>query len=250
MKTEMKHKLAAGLLMAAFMASYAMATPILQVWQDGDVYPFANWTSLDYDGGAPVVGNPMSTIGELDGRDAIILDPGSLANPATDLIFTTDAALIGNLTTFAGMQFDFYAGANGDGTGAPAALEFYFQTATERWFYTIGGSYIQDGWYTYSIPFVYGVAAYGYTGWLADPGTNTEVGFGDALGQVTGLGISITYLSGVEKPDQEYGIGLMGLTVPEPETYMVLGMALLSVAFVFRKRITDSLAEVRATLQM
>ncbi|MFU8779968.1 MAG: PEP-CTERM sorting domain-containing protein, partial [Kiritimatiellia bacterium] len=71
--------------------------------------------------------------------------------------------------------------------------------------------------------------------------------FSAALADVARIGIYITYQPNLA--GQVYGIDNFGLTVPEPETYMILGMALLSVAVVFRRRITESLAEARAVLQ-
>jgi hypothetical protein len=41
---------------------------------------------------------------------------------------------------------------------------------------------------------------------------------------------------------------IVDLKVPEPETYLVLGMALLSVVVVFRKRICESLTEARTMM--
>jgi hydrogenase/urease accessory protein HupE len=52
-----------------------------------------------------------------------------------------------------------------------------------------------------------------------------------------------------ENTTQGHKLGLYGISVPEPETYLILGMALLSIAIVFRKRISESLAEARALMR-
>lgn len=242
-----------SLLMGLFYVSVAPAAPILSEYQDGSAFPFASWDSedaddaTDYSGSISMndggVGNPTPGL-------AINASTVDAAVPVSALVFTTDAALIGNLSTYAGMAFDFYASANNNGTGAPISLQFYFQGNGETWFYNIGTAYINDGWDTYNVAFGYGVNAYGSSSWYATGGDNDAAAFSTALAGVTRIGIEITYFDNLTAPNQQYGIDDFGLTVPEPETYMALGMALLGMAFVFRKRITESLADARAMMQM
>jgi len=251
---------ACGLLTTGLLTLNAMATPILYSYQDGDDFAFDGWTSEGVFGGA---GTETPTYNTVDGRTAVLLDPNVGNSLQTDVILTPALTGVGyqNMnaygpsgTQIAGMSFDFYAGANGNGTGAPAGLGFYFQTTGNHvWYYDILPAYIGDGWNTYSLAFSYDADPYGSGGWYGytDNTQTTPLGSGDFttdLGLVNGLGIWITYQD--NNSDQIYGIDDFGLTVPEPETYMVLGMALLTMAFVFRKRITDSLADARSMMQM
>jgi len=248
-----------GMLATGFVTLNAMATPILYSYQDGDDFAFSGWTSEALFGGA---GTETPTYDTVDSRTAVLLDPNVGSTLQTDVIFTEALTGVGyqnmnsygpNGTQIAGMRFDFYAGANGDGTGAPAGLGFYFQTTGNHvWYYdiltTIGG-----GWNTYSVPFAYNAGLYDSGGWYGYE-DNTQItpltsgDFTTDLGSVNRLGIWITYQD--DNSTQVFGIDDFGLTVPEPETYLVLGMALLGMAVVFRKRITESLTEARAMMQM
>jgi len=151
------------------------------------------------------------------------------------------------LRGYAGVSFDFYSSQPSDS----AQVSLYFQaTSGNVWYYDVGLA--ANGWDSYSATFTYSFA-----GWfgITDDGFVTYEAIGDFsaifdadLATVSRLGISIVYDNA--NGAQVYGIDDFGLTVPEPETYVVLGMALLTMAFVFRKRITVSLAEARAMMQM
>lgn len=251
--------LISSLIIGGFIAANVLASPMLYSYQDGDVNPFTG-TSEDMFGGAGTEPPTLNTVGA---RTAVQLDPNVGNTLLSDVVFTPDLTQAGyqsmtaygpSGTQIAGMRFDFYAGANGDGTGAPVGLGFYFQTTGGHvWYYDIANTYIGNGWNTYAVPFIYDAGVYGTSGWYGyeDNSQVDLLGSGDFttdLGIVNRLGIWITYQD--NNSDQVYGIDDFGLTVPEPETYVVLGMALLSVAFIFRKRITVSLAEARAMMQM
>ena len=250
----------------SLFAAAVQAAPMLYNWQDGTAErQFANWTSVDGVDGVGAGTATPNAAGSL-GAGALTITPGALGTGIVqDDIYTTNLGLLGGATPadmtsygasgteIAGMRFDFYAGANGDGTGAPDGLWFYFQTTdSERWYYEIGTGYIGDGWNTYDVSFDWGTDRYGSLNWFGIDGVGDPIigaaGFDAAITDIAGLGISIQYLE--NNSTQVYGVDNFGLTVPEPETYMVLGMALLTVAFVFRKRITESLDEARAMMQM
>jgi len=259
MKT--KISFAGGLITLSLLATAVQAAPMLYNWQDGSVErPFADWTSVDAINGGAGTATPGAGA-------SLTITPGPLGvgDIRQDDIYTTNLGLLGGATPadmtsygasgteIAGMRFDFYAGADGAGHGAPDGLWFYFQTTdSERWYYEIDTGYINDGWNTYDVSFDWGADRYGSLNWFGIDGVGDPIigaaGFDAAITDIAGLGISIQYLE--NNSTQTYGIDNFGLTVPEPETYMVLGMALLTVAFVFRKRITESLDEARAMMQM
>jgi hypothetical protein len=263
MRINSYNKVIAGVAVVAGMMLMGHAqAAVLVEWQDGDTKGFANWDSEELLGGT--VKDDIAS-GSVGGRTAMVTDPDVVDETLfTDVHFTTDTGLIadGNLSAWGasdvdlkGMQFDFYANADGDGTGAPTGLGFYFaDTGGHVWYYDIDPSYITDGWATYSVDFEFNYSAYGQSGWygfadntwaspLVEGNFTTDIA---TDGAVDRLGVWIAY--DTFNSDQAYGIDDFGLTVPEPETYLVLGMALLSVAIVFRKRISDSLAEARAMM--
>jgi len=234
-------------------------------YHDGESNPFASWTNVDINDDTPgsgagtltqnaAVGSPSST-----GLEITANTDGSIYR---DVIYTTSAALngsTGNLSTWGGnndqqivgMQFDFY----NDATDAPTGLGFYFaDEGGHVWYYDIDPSFITDGWNTYGVTFSYNYSVYGSSGWYGYT-DNTWTGLLDGTdfatdistdGAVDRLGVWLAYET--LNNDQTYGIDNFGLTIPEPETYLVLGMALLSIAVVFRKRISDSLAEARTMM--
>ncbi len=242
----------------ALMGAQAYATPYLIVSHDGDNTPYSNWSIIEDDGGAPQglidagagqVTGPTGGSGVTVGGRPNALEISATTDDNglyTDRIFTTADNLTGNYTAFgggvalAGLRFDFYAGgdAGGGSEWAPTLLSVYFSTDNDStiWAYDIEN--ITQGWGTYSVSF-------GASGWYDY--TGTSVPFNNALTTVDSIGLAIMYT--FDQSGQIYGIDNFGLTVPEPETYMILGMALLSVAVVFRKRITESLVEARAMMQ-
>jgi len=244
-----------------------VSASMLIEWQDGadDVagHTFSGWDSRErYTGVAPEF--ELGGV-DLSGDNTILINPDTGASPKTDIHYTTAAALgaqAGDSLNSWGLsgsdihsiQFDFYADAAG---GTPDGLGFYFAAAGgNAWYYTIGNAYIQTGWNTYEVALSYNANAYGtssWYGWPTDPwGGGPALGSGDFTSDLAAadfadyIGFFIQYDSSDSL--QSYQIDNFGLTVPEPETYLVLGMALLSIAVVFRKRISDSLAEARTMM--
>ncbi len=242
-------------------------------WQDGDSNPFAGWAgdglgrdrydSGSGDGAAEATLDLNGGVGQSVGSHgtALEIDPSDQAEfeLERDLFYTTDAALIGDRSVgYAGIRFDFYADADGDGVSdgvadAPERIGAFFHTAVDvvggqaaaYWFYEIDSTSISALWNTYDFSFASG-AWTAYTD-LSFPGTEIiGASIYDYLDTVDQIGFTVSYRE--DNTTQIYGVDNFGLTVPEPETYMVLGMALLSIAIVFRKRISDSLAEARAMM--
>lgn len=147
-----------------------------------------------------------------------------------------------------GIHFDFYV----DSATVPSALQLYFVGNGNIWFYDLS-SQLATGWNTIGANFNASTPGDMFGSWVQYP----EFGIGDVwttdIQTVSRIGLELSYLSSLG--GQIYGVDNFTLDdqtflVPEPETYVVLGIALLSMAFVFRKRITDSLAEARAMIQM
>ncbi len=225
----------AGLAVLMLLVSNAGAVIWLN-YQDGSAgREFAGWSVSGFDG----MSNPPGLTWDEGGSFTFSADTTGNFNPYVAL-FSTDAFGGGDPLSIAegtGLSMDFTG-------GTPSGLGFYFSSSADGgsvWFHDILGS---PGEGRHSVSF----ASSGWYGFADntwdDPPTGT---FDNALAAVTGVGFFV-YFNPDE--DQTYGLNDFGLVVPEPETYMILGMALLSVAVVFRKRISDSLVEVRAMLQV
>lgn len=244
------------------LAGYSQAAFLIE-YQDGENHAFDGWASEAQRSGDGLTENitgglyPDDTIG--GHAKALRLDPnvGSPSSPLTDVHFTTAGNLIGDLSDTGdggpwSIQFDFYANADGVGGGAPQGLGFYFQAADNAvWYYHIDTSFISDGWGAYTVALDWNANAYaggwyGYTDNTWSSAIVTEAEFDADVASVARIGFLLTYSE--NNATQDWGVDDFGLSVPEPETYLVLGMALLSVAIVFRKRISDSLAEARAMM--
>ena len=172
--------------------------------------------------------------------------------------FVTGENVAGGGVPVLGVSFDFYVDAGNDAT-SPSELNVYFTSSASgndwRWRvedYTT----LSTGWNTGlganigdSFVDVYGMGSWELVGgtandidWLADIKTVTSIGL--ELGYLVGGGAESYAFDNFALDDSEV------LLVPEPETYFVLAMALLSVAVVFRKRISESLAEARAMMMV
>jgi len=259
----------ASCLLAGVFGMNVSASPILAT-EDGLNTVYSDWTLA----GAGLGGSPATsalagdngagtTVGGQPNNMQITASTGGDAQPRTEILYTADGAMTGNYNLFGPdsdqvvgtISFDFYAGAddggNAEGINAPLELGAYFQTMDGTvWLYAFDPTGI-SGWDTYTATFGSGS---GWVGWGDDTfSTAATTTFTDAFADVTRIGIYVTYQADAD--DQVFGLGDVNLSVsvsvvvPEPETYMILGMALLSVGVVFRRRITDSLAEVRAMLQ-
>jgi len=244
-----------GLMVVATIlgiATVSVALPIIEI-QDGSAQnPFNGWAGnieARYTG-AGAKGS-MTIDVNVGGKDAILVEAntGGDFGVYEDILWTASSTLAGNLDyTDSGLdvttiEFDFYASREGDGTGAPSSLEVYLQgNGGNVWYYAIDN--ISDGWNHYVAP-ISSSAWYGFTDSTETVGLNAG-DFANTLGDVDRLGFAIAYVS--NEANQDYAFDDIGLHSPEPETYMVLAVALLSMAIVFRKRIKESLAEVRSVV--
>ncbi len=236
----------------------AQATPILVQWEDGLTNPFSNWVSSEAPdfgilgdqtlGAATLLLTGDEGDGTLVGGNANALSiAGDRVDFGTDLYYTTGFGTV-DLNDFAGFSFDFYAPDN-DEIGQ---LGFYFRSTANStvWFYEINPLGMFSGsWVNFSG--IFDNSGGDWLGFTDASGTYNSIdagyvaSFSAALGTVTEIGFFIGADGGA---GQGYGIDDFGLTVPEPETYLALGMALLTVALVFRRNISQSLAEARAMM--
>jgi hypothetical protein len=235
------NKIISGISVLLFLIGNASAVTWLD-YQDGSAgREFSGWTHSAFGGAlydpgtTSVTGNGSltaagNTIGELfDVYGALFYTE---AFGGVDPVNMTD--YLGTGTEVAGMSMDL-------SSGTPSGLGFYFQGAGSHWFYQIPVLTVDPGRYSVSFASETGWSGHGNVNW-----TGASATWADSLADVTRVGFFIYFNPNA---NQTYEFGDFGLTVPEPETYMILGMALLSVAVVFRRRISDSLAEARAVLQ-
>lgn len=139
---------------------------------------------------------------------------------------------------------DFYAGGTtGGGTvDYPSALELYFLTQEGPdeyyWRYTIDVSSLSSGWNELT------VAVDGYGWYVPGDPTKTFNDFKIDVYDVDEVGLLLTYQSWA---GQVYGIDdfTLGYAVPEPSTYAVLAFAFLSVGFTFRRKLSDTLSNLK-----
>ncbi|MBC8453528.1 hypothetical protein H8D64_00565 [PVC group bacterium] len=243
-----------AMVLVAATVSYGL--PIIEI-QDGDSNAFSGWGATEERiGGGAAEGTHVTPDPQtVDGETAVHITADTSGDfiPREDIVFTTGSSLAGNLDfTDAGLdvttiEFDFYAGADGMGSGgAPDSLSLYLQAGGAAvWYYEIDLASIQDGWSHYVVNFRYGT---GWTGWDSNAELTSRDGtdWATDMADVDELGFAIQYATDLD--GQNYAFDDVGLHSPEPETYMVLGVALLSLAIVFRKKIKESLMQARSVV--
>ncbi len=242
MKTRLMSAVGVGLLIAA---TSGVAVPIVQ-----DTFTsIANWNVEDDPtlGGAGY-GTP-SNVG-----DTLRITGGAPDTAPRDYINIAAAPFLGDYTAMGtgvrGIHFDFYVAS----ATVPSTLQLYFVgLGGDIWFYNLTAQ-LATGWNTIGANFNASSPSDMFGSWVQYPEFLPNDGaWASDITSVSRIGLELSYLSG--SGGQIYGVDNFTLDddpflVPEPETYVVLGIALLSMAFVFRKRITDSLAEARAMIQM
>ena len=170
--------------------------------------------------------------------------------------YETGAGVAGGSTPIVGISFDFYV--DPGNTAAPSELNIYFTATSGRsWRWSIDNyANVQQGtWQTFGANIAYDAYDPGgsWGAWSRVGAASSDLDWAADIETIQDIGIEIGYL--VDGTAETIGFDNFTLydddfLVPEPETYLVLGMALLSVAVVFRKRITESLAEARAMLMV
>lgn len=230
----------AALALLAAWAGHVNGAPIVQsTWETaGDE---EGW-SISGVVPTPGAGDDPSAYGTIDqgllsGQNALIITGGASDPGVNEDYISADsgAGYPGNYTALnvGSIGFDFY-----DGEGLAAAddlrLYFYNDSTSVTWFYDINSSL---GWNSYSASIADTSGAW----YSADVGAswNTD------LGAVSEVGLYIRYLA--SQDSQVYGVDNFELNenpVPEPETYAMLGFAMVGLCVTFRRRIEESLQGV------
>jgi hypothetical protein len=240
---------------ASIVSCNVMAAPIVTETFDGAGGFAAGGT---YFGGPQTVGvnagqYEITVPGDVGANVQTFMTTSLNSQPATGN-YSTGAGIGG--APILGVSFDFYVDSGNDAT-SPSELNVYFTSLTGRdWRWRVEDyTSIGDGWnsglganFGASYIDANGFGSWELVGggvandalWLADIGNVSAIGL--ELGYLVGGGTEMYAFDNFALDDSEV------LFVPEPETYFVLAMALLSVAVVFRKRISESLAEARAML--
>jgi hypothetical protein len=206
-------------------------------YQDGETagHRFDNWT-LNPGGGdrslsvnAP--GNDGVVVGSHNnaGRIGANMEGGF---PTLDLVYTTAGSMIGNYNTMGvlSMSLDVYSYAS----RAAGAMRLYMQASGFAWYYDIGT--VAAGWQTINANMLELTEPGPFPGWYNEGGRGITDFHAD-IANVQRVGFELNYqtLNG-----QMYGFDNLELNneffVPEPQTFVVLGFALLSLGVVFRRQ--------------
>ncbi|MFC1497870.1 hypothetical protein ACFLS1_05250 [Verrucomicrobiota bacterium] len=213
------------------------------------------WTSTDYFGDAPW--GTTSWSGNLGGEEALETTRSSGGGLERDFIYATDN-VAGNLdfgsvdgSSVESVSFDFYADAGG-AVNYPAGLSLFFMSdaggSETIWYYTFDVTEITAGWNDEYQDFEFGANMTLGAGWWSETGSD----FAGDLADVDEIGILLEYQPGYDS--QVYGIDNFALNdiqlwyIPEPETYVVLAFTLLSLGFIFRRRLVSEFALQRKFL--
>jgi len=161
-----------------------------------------------------------------------------------DYIGTTGDGLVGNFTTLGGgpgvqnITFDFYAD---DVVPGQVQLYFYSLAAGTTWYSPSFDSQLTAGSWTRGLSI-----GFQQDQWLFGSNWDTAIQNVDAIG---------VYLSsyGTLSGNQDFAMDNFQLDddtpVPEPQTYAMLGFAVLSMGFTFRRRLEESLGAALQTLR-
>jgi hypothetical protein len=246
MKTSLKIQLLAvvGVLVCASISGAAIIAE-----QDGETVGHTGWNISGAFGG-PVgsltVGGAVTTHG-----DAGKVEANTGIGPDVDFVYN-EAGLVGN-------YYNFPVPAGGNAIITSMDAEFYTSRADNFRLYMLAGSgpgnmhtWYYDagplavGWNTISsVPFT-AIAA---GDWYSEEPTVNDSDFAIDIANVTRIGFVLQYLANAS---QTYGFDHITLNgdvmVPEPETYLVLVVALASLAFVFREQLRQMLGTALATI--
>lgn len=227
-----------GTMLALMLCWSAGAAPMIQHTWDGESY---GWTTAAYLGNPQQVRTEQGTAGS---RANVLRIVGGDPNGISEGEIYHPNAFAGNWRgsmpnpnggdgVVRWVRFDFYA-SNWD-TGN--RLELYFETTLgDIWYYEITG--LASGWNDgITVP----VESMGAWYSLTRSGTTEYL---EDLTRVQEVGFLLAYRSG--ESGQLYGIDNFTLDnfviVPEPETYMTLGFAFLSLGITFRSRIRKAVS--------
>jgi len=229
------------------LVAYIHAVPILGEWQDGELYGFNHWNNVGVstpnlaDVNSHTIASLPPAILDVDygSGDGILVgtNPNAIrisggGTSGSEMFYTTAFGNL-DLTTYAGFSFDFYTEYND-----PIQMGFYFRSVDTLWYYVM--DYVtENSWNTYSSSFSYtqdwmGFSISNDSYSLIDLNVSSE--FNNSLAVVSEIGFFIDYTSAA---NGIYGVDDFGLTVPEPEVYLTVLVALLTFAVIYKKFIVD-----------
>lgn len=226
-----------GLLAASallILSVFSSAAIYKEEWETDD----AGWQIKSKDEGAAYGSADWYSGSPWDGREEVLrIEASTGAGISQDIIYadpTADGTLVGNMDYSHAeyIQFDFYANM------APVQLNAYFKGNNVIWLNEIT-SVTVGSWDSYSITLGYDFGE----GWRRQDGTpETSADFRTSVADVDEIGILIWYQGSTA--GQDYGLDNYTV-IPEPETYLMLGFALLSLAVTFRRQLNDALAGIK-----
>ena len=203
---------------------------------------------------SPVPGSPYGTLGNTGASDGPSMSGGSpgflqtSAGPGVggleeDRIYDSAGEFDGNWAQggiagangIGAIGFDFYTDAVSG--GPPDILSVYLVASGTTWFYDITGL-PGSGWAQY---FAYVGSPAGWYNMVAAPSSQ----FATDLTGVTEFGFLLTYQGDVGLSEL-YGFDNIRIleAIPEPQTYAMLGFALLSLGVTFRRRLNDTVSKL------
>jgi len=257
MKMKFIGTIALGLAMAAGQ-SFGSSIIAQETWSTAPA-DHAEWEAADDlpgdgDGAYGTLTHSATPVGGIG--NVLQITGGTPETAPRDFIYTPDAPFTGNYASMGvqGIWFDFYV--DPDNGSVPSALQLYFVSDNNEeraWFFDLSSS-LTEGWNTYGANFhaTTPTDPFGFGSWVQ----YSEFGLGGDwtadIGNITEIGIELSYLSGIG--GQIYAIDNFTLDgdpflVPEPETYAFIAMALLSLAFVYRKRLEEQFQVAMAHMQ-
>jgi hypothetical protein len=245
----MKKALVATFVVLGFAAVSLSAPAVyyVETWGSDD----ANWQesgagTLSHD---PAVGNPAGSL------QTAFAAQGGPAVPETSRVYADDAfgSSGGNLTgdyqqlkdeTAEGnwvVRFDFYAE-----DYVPSSLDFYFysDTSGNEWTLSLTAPGATDTWTPYGLLMSHS------TSWSLNGGpAGSSAQFAADLSDVDRIGFEV--LRNASVAAQEFNVDNFSINflIPEPETYLAIGFALLALGMAFRKKLNESLQTAKAALR-
>jgi hypothetical protein len=219
----------AGCLLAG--AVFCDASVYLEPWTNG----VSGWQikSIAQGAGAGTIANTM------DRLDINVTPPGE-QNSLIDIVFTDTAAAEGTLiethTVDQSISFTFYSNMD------PTYLYAYVKGSNA------GGTY----WWNELSSVSAGAKTIGLDydsgdGWNDMFGSAGESDWLDSLTSFDEVGIALWYpgTAGQEYQIDNFTIDVVS-NIPEPETWLMLGFALLSITITFRRQINETMVKVRS----
>lgn len=218
------------------LVSTAGAAAYVEEWDGGTI---EGWNIENIDGGASYATLDWNTAPLLGGQYEVLrIEGGGVQGGIIEDIIYADSGssggnIAGNIDYTGGyyVSFDFYA------SEEPISIDVYFEGAGVQWIISV--DLPSTGWnYNYLQMLTYD------SDWTRlDGGDESAANFITSLQDVDEIGLVISYTgSGTEV----YALDDFTV-VPEPGEWLMIGIVLLSLSFVFRKKLSEALVAVRVS---